>query len=307
MIKQIINDSNLKLKKIKEEASPVPIKHISGKNFRSYLFLSLCYSLSKNAGIDTGRLSTLSSAIELVHESSLVVDDAFDKSDTRRGKDTTFKIYGRNTALLIGNLYLLKAGRIFTQHIDLSVMNNFIDEFFDTATGLVEGELKQQLQIGNNSCNAENIIREYLLSIEGKTSSLFILSCILAVIECNVDYKHLDYFKKLGYLIGISFQLNDDIRDMYFKEEHILKPTENDLNNGVFSFPVCYALKKSSVNRDVQEFISTFNFLSIKEEVITYSKKCYKSVFKHIDNCPINIDTELLKGAIKKILTLATT
>jgi octaprenyl-diphosphate synthase len=170
--------------------------------------------------------------VELLHTATLVHDDVIDMSDTRRGRRSLNAVYDNTRAVLIGD-YLLSAS------LDESVKTGdlaVVRIISELGKKLAEGELVQ--------CSlAEEIVIDesaYFEVIEKKTASLLRASATIGAITGGASPRTVAGFGQLGEILGICFQIRDDIFD-YYKAD-VGKPTGNDIREGKITLPLIYAL-----------------------------------------------------------------
>lgn len=189
--------------------------------------------------------STLMSAVtlELLHTASLVHDDVVDESSERRGQKSVNSVYDNKMAVLLGD-YLLSE----SLHAAACTGHVKIVEIIAALGGhLAEGEI---YQLGNT--RREEISEEdYYHIIKFKTAALFRACTQLGFLSSTANPAHGEYEKKwrkayedrsrLGEIIGLIFQIRDDIFD-YFDDPSIGKPRGNDMAEGKLTLPVIHAI-----------------------------------------------------------------
>ena len=174
-------------------------------------------------------LLPMATAVELMHTATLVHDDAIDKSIVRRGKPTIYKVWGEETAILLGDYLFAKAGECVSDTQNPRV----IKLFSQTIATISSGELVQLL----GAFKLEQTREQYFQRISGKTASLFSLSTEAGAILSEAPEKSVKTLKEFGYNLGIAFQVVDDILDFTGSEEMLGKPTGSDLTQGTVTLP----------------------------------------------------------------------
>ncbi|MEB8143179.1 polyprenyl synthetase family protein [Mammaliicoccus sciuri] len=181
---------------------------------------------------------TVATTLELIHMASLVHDDVIDKSDKRRGKPTIAKKWDVQTAVITGN-YLLSQSLNAVSQIEHPKLHEQL------ANGIIEvcrGELFQfEDQFVSNQS-----ITNYLRRIKRKTALLISLSTELGAYAARADDETVKKLTKIGYYIGMSYQIVDDILDFTSTEKKLGKPVGSDLRNGHLTLPVLLRIKNSS-------------------------------------------------------------
>jgi len=177
------------------------------------------------------------SLIELLHTATLVHDDVVDDANERRGFFSVNAIWKNKIAVLVGD-YLLSQGLL------LSVDNNEFEllRILSTAVkAMSEGEL---LQI-EKSRQLDITEEVYFDVIQKKTASLISACCGAGAASVTNNAETIDKLKKFGELVGLAFQIKDDIFD-YGDSTKIGKPTGNDIRERKMTLPLIYVLNNSS-------------------------------------------------------------
>ncbi|MBI1836124.1 MAG: polyprenyl synthetase family protein [Flavobacteriia bacterium] len=193
---------------------------LGGKRMRPMLTL-----MSADAfNIDCKNALPSALAIELFHNFSLIHDDIMDEAPIRRGKDTVHSKWNQNIAILSGDVLLVKAYQELAKQ-NSSIVAELLTVFNKTAVEVCEG---QQMDMDFESRN-DVTIAEYIEMIRLKTSVL--LGCALEmgaiVAETSLENKELIY--EFGQHIGIAFQIQDDILDLYADPEKFGKQVGGDV------------------------------------------------------------------------------
>lgn len=173
--------------------------------------------------------------LELLHNASLVHDDIVDESDMRRGKPSVRSIYGNKTAVLAGDYLLSSALESAALSGDIEIVNNV------SLLGkqLSEGELLQLFNTQNTDFSEE----KYFHIIRLKTASLFSAATRIGAISSGAPAEAVCRMDRLGDLIGLCFQIRDDIFDYY--NDNVGKPSGNDMLEGKLTLPVLYVLNNT--------------------------------------------------------------
>ena len=179
--------------------------------------------------------STLHAALslELLHTASLVHDDVVDESDKRRGQSSVNAIYNNKVSVLVGD-YMLATS---LKHSAMTREITIVDLVACLGQNLSEGEIIQLANI-----NASEFSEEvYYDVIRKKTAALFTASAEAGAISVHASDEMVKNARLFGEMIGIAFQIKDDIFD-YFDSKKIGKPTGNDMLEGKLTLPALYAL-----------------------------------------------------------------
>ncbi len=171
--------------------------------------------------------------VELLHTATLVHDDVIDKSDMRRGRRSVNAVFDNTRAVLVGDYLLSSALAESVKTGDL----NIVWIMSELGKSLAEGELVQF------SLAEEILIDEasYFQVIEKKTASLLRASITIGAITGGASPQTISQFNRLGGILGICFQIRDDIFD-YYKND-VGKPTGNDIREGKITLPLIHALQ----------------------------------------------------------------
>lgn len=176
----------------------------------------------------------MASAMEMLHMASLVHDDVIDESSTRRGKPTIQIQAGVKKAVIAGDYLLTRAFSQLTRQsetIDPDIVKNSICRLCDS-------EIDQDSEMWDFSISEAHYVRR----IAGKTASLFSLSLYLGAAAAKAPESVQFLLRRIGYGIGITFQIQDDILDYVGDSRLLGKPSGNDLRCGIATLPLIYAL-----------------------------------------------------------------
>ena len=233
------------------------IKQRKGKMMRPMLTLLMAKLYGEI--VDSTYYSAIS--LELLHTASLVHDDVVDESDKRRGQSSVNAIYDNKVSVLVGD-YLLA-----TSLMNAALTNEvrLVELVSRLGQQLSEGEIIQ-LSNTNASDFSEAV---YFNVIKKKTAALFAAAAEAGARSVNASDEIVEKAYLFGEMIGIAFQIKDDIFD-YFSSEELGKPTGNDMQEGKLTLPALYVLnsQKDKAMKDLalkiraleasQEEINTF-------------------------------------------------
>jgi geranylgeranyl pyrophosphate synthase len=191
------------------------------------------------------RLLPMATAVELLHNATLVHDDAIDKSAVRRGRPTVNQVWGEERAVLLGDYVFARAGEFAADTGNLRV----IKLFSRTLQTISSGEIVQT----NDAFKLEQTRQHYLERIAGKTASLFSLATISGAILSEAPESSVNILKDYGFSLGVAFQIVDDILDFVGTEEEMGKPIGSDLAQGTLTLPAMLLLEKYPEDNPVKE------------------------------------------------------
>ncbi len=178
-------------------------------------------------------LIQVAAAIEVLHLSTLIHDDVIDDATVRRRGPALHTLYGRRQAVLMGD-YLLS--RCFSMIADGTSRENALR--LASATGhICRGELGQLDEATNPSFSR----RAYLRRIVGKTALLFTASLVVGASEAKASRADTVALGRVGYSLGMAFQIIDDLLDFTADRQTLGKPTASDLRAGLYTLPVVEA------------------------------------------------------------------
>ena len=206
-----------------------------GKMMRPMLLLLAARSVGE---IGTASYAAATS-LELLHTASLLHDDVVDDSDERRGSPALRSIYGNRVAILTGDYLFSLAlnSAALTKNVEI------VEQLAMLGCALSSGEIVQLQTQRYGSYDEEN----YYNIIKGKTASLFASCAYIGALSAGASHEKALRFREIGELIGICFQIKDDIFD-YFTDD-IGKPTGSDMREGKVTLPALYVLRTSECER----------------------------------------------------------
>ena len=186
-----------------------PIKYvlsIGGKRVRPVLTM-LAYNLYKD-----NPLSIMSQAIglETYHNFTLLHDDLMDHADMRRGHETVHKKWDANRAILSGDTMLLQAFER-VEDCDPAKLPAIFKVFIQTTLEIGEGQ-QLDVEFENRNDVTED---EYIEMIRLKTSVLLACACKIGAIMADAPAEDVENMYKFGEKLGLAFQLQDDLLDVY--------------------------------------------------------------------------------------------
>lgn len=224
-----------------------------GKQMRPMFVFLTAKMLNGEVKDKTYRASSL---IELLHTATLVHDDVVDDANERRGFFSVNALWKNKIAVLVGD-YLLSQGLL------MSTENNEFDLLKIVTVPvkeMIEGELLQY----EKSRQLDITEEVYFEVIRKKTASLIAACCAAGAASVTEDEEVINKMKKFGELVGLAFQIKDDIFD--YGDENVGKPTGNDIREQKMTLPLIYVLNTSpiEVKRKLINIVKKHNENSIK-------------------------------------------
>lgn len=177
-----------------------------GKRIRSVLVLMTCNLFSDN--IEKAIKPAI--GLEIFHNFTLLHDDIMDHADIRRGNPTVHKKWNENTAILSGDAMFIKAYEYFLG-CESPNFRDILKVFNNTALEVCEGQ-QYDIEFENRSNVTE---QEYLRMIELKTSVLLAAALKIGALLGGADKSDANLLYEFGRNIGLGFQLQDDLLDVY--------------------------------------------------------------------------------------------
>ena len=270
IVNKELQNCNL-IKEPKELYEPIEyILSIGGKRLRPVLML-MAYNLFSD-NIQNAIKPAL--GLEIFHNFTLLHDDIMDKSEKRRNKPTVHKKWSENIAILSGDAMSILAYK-FICSCENSKLPQVLDVFTKTALQVCEGQ-----QFDMNFETSQNVsIEEYLKMIELKTSVLLAGSLKIGAIIGNADAEDANNLYDFGINIGLAFQLQDDILDVYGDTDKFGKNIGGDIVSNKKTFLLLKAMEVANAEKreELLKWINLKEFdRSEKIEAVTSIYKEFK-------------------------------
>lgn len=214
-----------------------------GKRIRPILMLSACEAV----GGDIKDAIPFACALEMIHTYSLIHDDlpAIDDDDYRRGKPTCHKVFDESMAILAGDGLLNTAFELMTKAVEEKFEMRFakasrIIASASGTSGMIGGQVVDIIS-ENKPIDSATLI--YIHS--NKTAALIKAALQAGAIIGRGNVEQIDTFDKIGYTIGLAFQIKDDILDITGTLEVLGKPVFSDVRNKKTTYVSLHGMKKS--------------------------------------------------------------
>lgn len=215
-----------------------PVRYImklGGKRLRPML-TCLSYSLYRD---DVGSISKYAAAVEAFHNFTLMHDDIMDKAPLRRGKPTVHVKFNANTAILSGDVMLVKVYDMFLSLPD-DQLREVLSLFNKTAAEVCEGQ-QMDMDFETKSRVSED---QYLEMIRLKTAVLLGFSLEFGAILARASEQDRKALYEFGVNIGVGFQLMDDLLDVYADQKKFGKTVGGDIVSNKKTYLLIKALEK---------------------------------------------------------------
>lgn len=267
-------DKELKNLILEKKEAPFTLKEAleyvllnGGKRIRPLLALLVCHVLGGKAS----KAIRLSLSIELLHTSSLILDDlpSMDNSSFRRGKPACHIKFGEDNAILLAfallneaYYLLLKEALKFPQ--DKYPVEKYLELFFEKVgfSGLITGQYLD-LHSGKN-IGFEDLEKIHSL----KTGSLFILSVKLGAMAAQAKKREIECLEAYAKNLGLAFQIQDDLLDFFGEEKTMGKPKGKDIKKTTFLNAIGIEESKKAINALIQASIDSLKPLKEKAELL---------------------------------------
>ncbi len=179
--------------------------------------------------------------LEIIHNFTLVHDDIMDRSDFRRGIVSVHKKFDTPTAIIAGDaLFALAFENICNLQVDDALLRIIVN---DTALAVREVAEGQQMDMEFEK-KSEVAVKDYLNMIDKKTSRLYFAAARAGAIIGRGSLDQIKAMGELGYLMGIGFQIWDDVLDLEGDEEKTGKPFGGDIREGKRTLMVVYGMNE---------------------------------------------------------------
>ena len=211
-----------------------------GKRLRPYMVIKSCQVLGGTVRDALGAAS----AVEMVHNFTLVHDDIMDNDEVRHGVPTVHKKFGAPVAILAGDILFSKAYQTLASSAAGSGWRERVPEMVSRlASACVEVCEGQMLDIKMAESDSIPTKSQYITMIRKKTSALFDVSCAMGAICAGAGAEDVANLSRFGLNLGIAFQITDDLIGVMGDPAITKKPVGNDIREGKKSLPILMALE----------------------------------------------------------------
>ena len=237
----------------------------------------------------------VATAIELFHNFTLIHDDIMDEAPLRRGMETVHMKYGSNTALLTGDVMMIRAYE-YLNKINGQYLSRILALFNKTAREVCEG---QQLDIDFEKMTAVSL-EAYIEMISLKTSVLLAASLEMGAIIGGASEGNCRHLYEFGKNLGIAFQIQDDYLDAFGDPEKFGKEVGGDIRQNKKTFLLLHALEVANAEqkKNLQQLMQQ-NPVDKVQQVLTIFKEC------HVDEWANELKEKYLQTAVKHLYDIA--
>ena len=255
--------------------------HAGGKRIRPYLLLEVLESLQVPITIAHAQVAA---ALEMIHTGSLIHDDlpAMDDDDFRRGRLTNHKMFGEALAILAGDALFLDPYALIAQ----ADLPNEIKVDLIASLSLSSGSMGMVAgQVLDMEGEGKHLNLEELQTIHAnKTGKLLAFPFQAAGVIAGLDENLQKQLKTVGELIGLAFQVRDDILDVTASFEEIGKTPQKDLQAEKSTYPALLGLDEAKVfcNRTLDQANEKLDVIS---QLVDFDKE---PIVKIVESLRIN-------------------
>lgn len=185
----------------------------------------LCLEAAVQVGGDVDKALPAAMAVELFHNFSLMHDDIMDEADLRRGKPSVPSKYGRDVAILSGDVMLVKAYDNLLESVPVQSLSEAIHVFNKMGAAVCEGQMRDM----DFERRLDVDVAEYIEMISGKTAALLGCSVELGALSGGAMIDVARTFYTIGHQAGIAFQIQDDILDAFGLQAKVGKKIGGDI------------------------------------------------------------------------------
>lgn len=253
----------------------------------------------------------LAATIEMLHLATLIHDDIVDDSEFRRNSPTIQSKYSKEYAVYMGD-YLFTQCFLLLSEYDFDRKN--IKQLAKAISKVCIGEMKQnQMRFTINRS-----VKEYIKVASGKTAALFSISLASGANATDSDQKTVKILSKIGYNIGMAFQIIDDLLDYTGDDAIVGKDLNKDLMNGYYTLPIIYGLR-SEDGDEIEKLLKSDHLNSHdKKKLLNYltknktikrtqnlANKYSKRALKYIEQLPDTYEKDILNSLVPILLKRA--
>ncbi|WP_395808326.1 polyprenyl synthetase family protein [Daejeonella sp.] len=286
------------------------LMQLGGKRMRPVLVLIATEIFDGNV------LKALDAAIgiELFHNFTLMHDDIMDKAPLRRGKPTVHAKWNESAAILSGDVMFVEAYKLMIK-VDDSILREVLAIFSDTASGVCQGQ-----QADMNFEKRDDVsLPEYLEMIRQKTAVLLAGSMQIGALIGGAVPDQANLIYEFGENLGLAFQLQDDILDVYGNPEKFGKQVGGDILSNKKTFMLIKAKELATGNTKsdldtwlnssddplakIKAITSIYNLLEVRKLAEIEMEEYVNKALRALDMISVNRSKkDLLRGFAEQLL-----
>lgn len=253
-------------------------------------------------------------ALEVFHNFTLLHDDIMDKAPVRRGRPTVHVQWNDNTAILSGDQMMIEAYKLLSD-VPADKLPQVLKWFNEMATGICEG---QQYDMDFEHMSQVSI-EEYMLMIEKKTSLLLAYAMKIGGYIAGGTPAQLEALYQYGLHIGLAFQIQDDILDVYGNPETFGKTVGGDICSNKKTYLLLTAMEHADPeskaellewllvsDRDAEKIAAVtaiYTRLGVREVSESVMEEHTAQALAQLDKLPQNDATERLRVLAEQLVT----
>ena len=286
-----------------------------GKRLRPTLTLIAAEAIV-NGGLINGEAinQALPAALEIFHNFTLLHDDVMDHAQVRRGRETVHVKWNDNTAILSGDQMLIEAYKQLS-NVPADKLPQVLKWFNEMATGVCEG---QQYDVDFEHMSQVSI-DDYMQMIEKKTSVLLAYAMQIGGYIAGANETQLQALYQYGLHIGLAFQIQDDILDVYGDPKTFGKAIGGDICCNKKTILLLTALETAdaeskaellqwlmATDRNEEKIAAVtkiYNRLNVRESAEAIMEEHTAQALAQLDKLPDNKATEQLRQLAEQLAT----
>ena len=282
---------------------------MSGGKMLRPAFLLIGSRFGDQGEIEEKDLIQLATAIETLHVATLIHDDIIDEAKLRRDQESIQYKYSKEYAVYMGD-YLLS--QCFLMLSELNIPRELAVKLAKTVSSICLGEIKQHVKRYDVAITP----MEYIRIASGKTAALFAAALVAGGYVTKAGKGDLYLLNKIGYEIGMAFQLIDDLLDYTGDQDKVGKDLRADLLRGYYSMPVIFALRnarsqnseikvkleKGIVSEDIPDLIEWIRESGGIEKTRALALKYHRRAESLIEKLPENDGKDILRNMLPKLI-----
>ena len=253
-------------------------------------------------------------ALEVFHNFTLLHDDVMDRAQVRRGRPTVHVKWNDNTAILSGDQMLIEAYRLLSK-VPADKLPQVLTWFNDMATGICEG---QQYDVDFEQMSDVRIA-DYMKMIALKTSVLLAYALKIGAYIAGATDAQQEALYQFGLHIGLAFQMQDDILDVYGDPKTFGKAIGGDIccNKKTFLLLTAMNTADAASKAELEQWLRTtdrdrekiaavtaiYNRLGVREAAEAVMEEHTATALEQLDKLPQNAATESLRALAEKLVT----